>query len=303
MFNTDISFEDLNSKDRQCFSYPSKHAALRIRQRTSMLPYELMHLIDLNICIDVTQEYGPYGTHKRHLLFYSPKDYFYYVAIQDGLTGRVITVLHLAYHKQLAWPITEEQCQAARKVYFDYISQLEQAANTAKDEPSINQNPTCQETKDKAEGNRSFKEITTFKRTYKVLVTALYICEEGRAKRRTLFKLSVDYYVNDFEKSIKQLLGNNTKITDRIDHSIRRKRLFHETIYRLVFENKKDRNDSYLFDFRPSWEAQKYAKYYAKQREIMNQGLSRYQPKGLILPIAGSFKLLRLSYSHNSQGD
>lgn len=301
MLNTDISFEDLNSKDRHFFSYPSTHAALRIRQRTSMLPHEVMLFIDLNICIDITQEYGPYGTHKKHLLFYSPKDYFYYVAIQDGLSGKVITVLHLAFHKNLAWPVTKEQCIAARQVYFDSISQLEQETNTVKSE-SNNQNIIYHEAKDKdkdkdkAENDRKLKEITTFKRTYRVIVEALYICEEGQAKRRTLFKLSVDYYVNDFEKSIKQLLCNNIEITKRIDHYIRRKRLFHETIYRLVFENKKDRNESYAFDFRPSWEAQEYATHYARQRKIMNQWLSRYQTKCLALPAPSSMKLLRLWY-------
>lgn len=296
MPNTDIIFKDLNSKDRPFFSYPSTHAALRIRQRTSMLPHELMHFLDLNICIDITQEYGTYGTHKKHLLFYSPKDYFYYVAIQDGLSGKVITVLHLGFHKTLAWPVTDEQCKAARQVYFDYISQLKQEMSTVKSESNINQNLNYQQAKNKVENDRKFKEITNFKRTYKVLVNALYICEEGQAKRRTLFKLSVDYYINDFEKSIKQLLCNNIEITKRIDHHIRRKRLFHETIYRLVFENKKDRNESYIFDFRPWWEAQEHAAHYAKQRKIMNQWLSSYQTKCLALPVPSSIKLLRLWY-------
>ena len=296
MLNTGAIIEHLNNEDRYYFSYPSSHAALRIRQRTSMLPQELMYLIDKNVYIDITQEFGPYGIHKRHLLFYSPKDHYYYVAIQNELTGKVITVLHLNYHKQLAWPITEQQCKAARQVYFDYISQLEHNANIAQNDSKNDQNSHARDANEKPQTNRKLKEITTFKRTYKVIVSALYICESGKPKRKTLFKLSVDYYINDFEKSIKQLLCSDAEITSRIDHHIRRKRLFHETIYSIVFENKKNHIESFTLSFRPSWIAQEYAEKLCKQRELMNIWLSNYEHKFLALPAPISIYLLRLTY-------
>ena len=50
------------------------------------------------------------GSYRRHLLFFSPKDKFCYVAIQDERYGKIITVLPPAYHRNLAWRINAEQC-------------------------------------------------------------------------------------------------------------------------------------------------------------------------------------------------
>ena len=99
------------------FAYPSSHAAKRIAQRTSMDSMELMSLLDNGACVNIGQHAGSY---RRHLLFFSPKDSFFYVAIQDERNGEIITVLPPAYHRNLAWKISTEQCQMAKKIYESY---------------------------------------------------------------------------------------------------------------------------------------------------------------------------------------
>ncbi|MGP5303497.1 hypothetical protein [Psychrobacter celer] len=92
---------------QQRFAYPSSHAAKRIFQRTSIDSLELMKLLDNGACVNIGQIAG---SSRRHLLFFSQKDKFCYVAIQDERSGKIITILPPAYHKNSAWNITTEQC-------------------------------------------------------------------------------------------------------------------------------------------------------------------------------------------------
>ena len=114
---------------QQRFAYPSSHAAKRIAQRTSMDSIELMSLIDNGACVNIGQHAGSY---RRHLLFFSPKDTFFYVAIQDERNGEIITVLPPEYHRNLAWKISTEQCQMAKKSYESYTEAIE-ASQSRKD--------------------------------------------------------------------------------------------------------------------------------------------------------------------------
>lgn len=59
------------------------------------------------------------GFNKNHILFYSASDDDFYVAIQDGLTGTVVTVLPLEYHANLARKIPPEDCVSAKQIYFN----------------------------------------------------------------------------------------------------------------------------------------------------------------------------------------
>ena len=102
------------------FSYLSAHADLRLQQRTRMTRAEIAHLLDQGICVKLGHQAGFY---RQHLLFYSPKDAGCFVAIQDTRMGKIITILPLEYHKNLAWQVSELDCQQA-KYYYDTYQRL-----------------------------------------------------------------------------------------------------------------------------------------------------------------------------------
>lgn len=120
-----FSIESSYQIRQQRFAYPSSHAA----KRTSMNILELMSLLDNGVCVNIGQYAGSY---RRHLLFFSPKDKFCYVAIQDERYGKIITVLPPAYHRNLAWRINAEQCQLAKKRHESYNKAVTAAAQSTK---------------------------------------------------------------------------------------------------------------------------------------------------------------------------
>ena len=146
---------------QQRFAYPSSHAAKRIFQRTSIDSLELMKLLDNGACVNIGQIAG---SSRRHLLFFSQKDKFYYVAIQDERSGKIITILPPAYHKNSAWKITTEQCLLAKERYERY-SELALVKKSMK--KAENNTPSFDK-----ESQRSphYRTVTTTKRDYKIWV-------------------------------------------------------------------------------------------------------------------------------------
>lgn len=169
----DISFH------QQRFAYPSSHAAKRIFQRTSIDSIELMKLLDNGAYVNIGQIAG---SSRRHLLFFSQKDKFCYVAIQDERSGKIITILPPAYHKNPAWKITPEQCLLAKERYERY-SEVALVKNfMEKDENDLH--PFYKEN----QPSTHYRTVTTTKRDYKIWVQALYISKHLTTKRKTLFK-------------------------------------------------------------------------------------------------------------------
>ena len=93
------------------------HGLQRTQQRLSISPSQVADLLDDGLYIDVGVEPG---TSKRHRLFYSPCDGFCFIAIQDASNGEVVTVLPLAYHDNLAWPVLPDQERAAREIILPH---------------------------------------------------------------------------------------------------------------------------------------------------------------------------------------
>jgi hypothetical protein len=104
------------------FTSLTRHAYVRVRQRTSMTCEGVKSLIDQGLCVHtgVTP-----GTNKEHLAFYSQPDDAVFVAIHDYLRGRVISVLPLDYHRNLAWPITDSDCTKAKALVVDAVARLQ----------------------------------------------------------------------------------------------------------------------------------------------------------------------------------
>ncbi|WP_420229139.1 hypothetical protein ACOBWA_09095 [Psychrobacter sp. ER1] len=235
---------------QQRFAYASSHAAKRIAQRTSMDILELMSLLDNGACVNIGQYAGSY---RKHLLFFSPKDKFYYVAIQDERYGKIITVLPPAYHKNLAWRIKDEQYQLAKERHESYIKAVTVAA----------QSKEC---------HKLFEPHTNSEgpRKYKILVQALYISESLKTKRKTLLRIPVDFHIDDFEKSVKELI-KDLALYEEIDKGIKRKRLFQDTIYALCFRQEKDAAVFYTLTLRSQYEAENHAKNYQEMRQNMKK--------------------------------
>ena len=140
-----------------------------------------------------------------------------------------------------------------------------------------------------------YRTVTTTKRDYKIWVQALYISEHLTTKRKTLFKTSIDFYLDDFEINIKEFLKNPV-LYEKIDNGIKNKRLLQETIYALCFRKKKDSSTFYIVKLRNEYEAITHAKKYKNQIQHMKQVLSFYYSPSLALPTPASMKLPRLCW-------
>jgi len=90
----------------------SYHAFARVINRLTMHPETLIALINHDLAINIGQENKSNRVHK---LFYSHRDQMCFVAIQDIKTGTIITLLPIDYHNNIAWIVSlESQNQAKR---------------------------------------------------------------------------------------------------------------------------------------------------------------------------------------------
>jgi len=96
------------------FTFFSKHAFKRIAQRTLLTYEEIALILDKGFYINAGAEPG---FNRDHLVFFSHKDEKCFVAIRDHYSGKVVTVLPLDYHKNLAWPISDSIIVKAREIY------------------------------------------------------------------------------------------------------------------------------------------------------------------------------------------
>lgn len=96
------------------FTFFSKHAFMRIAQRTLLSYEEITLILDKGFYINTGTEPG---FNLDHLVFYSHKDEKCFVAIRDHYSGKVVTVLPLEYHKNLAWPISDSDIAKAQEIY------------------------------------------------------------------------------------------------------------------------------------------------------------------------------------------
>lgn len=264
----------------QRFAYPSSHAAKRIAQRTSMHSLELMSLLDNDACVNIGQ-YA--GSHRRHLLFYSPKDKFCYVAIQDERYGKIITILPPAFHKNLAWRITDDQYQLAKDRYEAYIKAVADQTDVL-----------AKSLKKPKPTKKAATEYSTPK-PYKIWVQALYISEDEKPKRKTLFRMWVDDYIDDLESGVAELLKDSS-LYEKIDESIKLKGLFQGVIYGLCFRHEKDVGAFHTLTLRTQYEAETHARNYRVMRQNMNKLLSAHTSPYLGLPAPESAPL-RLCWS------
>ncbi|MDO5770241.1 MAG: hypothetical protein Q4P13_12115 [Psychrobacter sp.] len=275
----------------QRFSYASTHAARRISERISLSSLQLMSMLDNEGYVDIGHHAG---LHRRHLLFYSPKDDCCFVAIQDARYGKVVTVLPLDYHRKLAWAVSLEQCELA-KLRYDAYHHFMRAVDNPPSKASKVSSSLKPDTKEHAhKGPKKYRSISTFKRTYKVLVQAMYVSESLAVKRKTIMRIAIDYYIDDFQSSVKSLLQQPDFYT-QIDIAILKKNLFYGSIYSLIFQLNKDITTYHTLRLRDRYEAEQFAARYYQQRAHMRQLLSSHYRPHLRLNAPASTRLLRLA--------
>jgi hypothetical protein len=89
--------------ERTGFTRLSRHARVRVRQRARLSDAQVLRLIERGLC--VRTGIAP-ASNREHPAFDSQPDDAVFVAIHDDLRGRLVTVLPLAYHRQLAWEVS-----------------------------------------------------------------------------------------------------------------------------------------------------------------------------------------------------
>lgn len=145
------------------FAHFSKHALKRITQRTGVNYFSIADMLDFGGAVDIGKE--PVFD-RRHWLFYSEPDECCFVAIQDPMTGLIITVLPLDYHENLAWKVSVSDCHKAKKLWAA-SPELAGSYDAPKIPPSI------------------------------IILKARYMSSDGYAKATTLAKFRASDYNND----------------------------------------------------------------------------------------------------------
>jgi hypothetical protein len=144
------------------FTHFSRHAFLRVVQRTKLSCEEIARILDRGLTVDTGRMPG---FNRVHLLFYSVPDDDFFVAIRDGLTGTVVTILPLEYHANLAWRVADADCTKARSLVLAAPPDL-----------------------------RSALKPTAF------VVTAHHLTAEGRQKAKIILKAASAAYHDDLKQ-------------------------------------------------------------------------------------------------------
>jgi hypothetical protein len=102
-----------SNTDVMRFTHFSQHAHKRVLQRTHLSLQRLALVLDQKLVVNTGTEPG---LQREHLLFYSIPDADCFIAVRDSMTGKVVTVLPLEYHENLAWKVSLSQVQMAKEL-------------------------------------------------------------------------------------------------------------------------------------------------------------------------------------------
>lgn len=255
------------------FSYLSSHAIERLGERTQMNVDEMNHLLD-------HQGYFKLGSHagfhRVHLLFYSPKDENFFVAIQDERMGKVVTILPTAYHDKLAWRILPEDREQAKQKFDAYYQACQSTQNTVAPKPT-EPKPTKNPVKvqklarfvyrfyhDNEDYERlEFINKETSSKKPKFTITISYIDKDLRAKRKKLMKVASGNYDGNVKK-----MWQDEQVLARIDETIQQKNIQQQSIFLLEVLNQKKSLLDYIH-FREQEESYRYMQKYLLKLEMM----------------------------------
>ena len=91
----------------------SRHAYERVLERLTMELDEVADLLDWDLAVKIGDEKG---TRRIHRLFYSHDDHQCFIAIQDGKTKTVVTILPVDYYETLVAKIPQPSLVEAERL-------------------------------------------------------------------------------------------------------------------------------------------------------------------------------------------
>jgi hypothetical protein len=184
------------------FTHFSRHATRRVVQRTHLSNSELANVLDRKLVVHTGVEPG---LPREHLLFYSQPDDNCFVAVRDTLTGKVVTVLPLEYHENLAWSISNAQVDKAKELFRKASAP---ATDAGKEEAAMALPSQPEPT----------KSTTTKIQPSSLVVSCTFLNPFGRVAVRVLCKLQASRYQNDIQKFMR-----DEGTPDLLDTSVQQK--------------------------------------------------------------------------------
>lgn len=91
----------------------TQHAIERIAERSITSPDTTLDMIDNRFYVPIGCDTG---SNKSHELLYIPDDNTWFIAVRDTKTFEIITFLPVDYHENLAWKISFDALECARRL-------------------------------------------------------------------------------------------------------------------------------------------------------------------------------------------
>ena len=110
------------------------HSFFRVKQRLNLDHDGVAAILNNRLAVPLGREAK---TNRLHLLFYSPDDDDYFVAVKDEATGEIVTILPHNYHN--SWPISAGAFIDARDLIRREIKTAIKPAANPEDEPAADQ--------------------------------------------------------------------------------------------------------------------------------------------------------------------
>ena len=152
----------------------SKHAFKRLAQRTKINVETITYILEEKIYINLGMVPG---FNKAYLLFYSPADQNYFVAIQDLLNGTVVTILPIDFYINTVKKITEKDLKKVKDLFIERESIKKEEAP----------NPLG-------------------KKSSHIFVSTQYLDKDNQQKSKQIFDLKI--LVNNYGSTIDEIIRN-----------------------------------------------------------------------------------------------
>jgi hypothetical protein len=167
------------------FTYTSKHARKRIWQRVGLTLGQVIQMIERGLGVHIGM--AP-ASNREHLAIYSPVDDQVFVAVRNKLTGIIITVWPLEYHRNLAWDVAAADVAKAKRRFEEWSAEQERAEKKRKTQAT-----------GQTGSNELTAQLAASAQVASYIVKASYQ-ESGSYRTKVLFKESSTGYadINDF---------------------------------------------------------------------------------------------------------
>jgi hypothetical protein len=183
----------------------TQHAIDRIIERSTASPDSILDMIDIGLSIPIG---CGQGSSRSHELLYVPDDSTWFIVIRDLKNFEIITFLPVDYHETLAWKISFDALECAKRL-------------------------TCGEKQGNVKGEDHLKEPTTYK------ISVVFYPEPQKHVRRNIGSWRISPYEPVFD-----LMNDDEFIRAILDRMKEKGIALHE-FYCLGL--KKSKKDTYIY--------------------------------------------------------